>query len=499
MTYLSSERRYNRLDVTIVMLLFAGGVLLCLLLLTQTHFDGLYGQDAYAYYDFAGELRAALSEGRAPQPFFWPLGYPALLAATQAVFGTQPENGQAVNVLMGAALAPLVYVLARHIGGERPGALIAGLLMGICGQALQSSLVIMSDIPALFWATVSALALWKYKNDSIGTRHVSSLFWCALTLALAGITRWLYLILVIPWALAAWRGRIRWQETILTVVAASIILVPQMLYSRTHTQPVLNHAWTQGWSPPNALRQVFETVDGHLEYLTVNGLFYARPFYDSYYLAPLFTPFLLFGLLRLLRGQKYAALLLLGGWALLPYLFLAGIPYQNIRFPLIVFPVVAILAGLGVEYAASRIGRIVRQPYPMLAVAVLVIFGAAQTLNAGAHTIGTFIANQQADKAAAAWTGEHVPAGATLYTFGLTLTLQHYTTLNVYEIYYETPATLDQKWTRGQADYLLLNVWNIENQWAGRAPQVDYHWLRDTRGLTIFGKHGNFTLFKIKG
>jgi len=66
----------RQIDISLLLLLFAGGILLRLLLLTPTGFDGLYGQDAYAYYDFAGELRAALNQGRAPGDFFWPLGYP---------------------------------------------------------------------------------------------------------------------------------------------------------------------------------------------------------------------------------------------------------------------------------------------------------------------------------------------------------------------------------------------------------------------------------------
>jgi hypothetical protein len=491
-----------RIDISILLILFAGGIVLRIFLIAPTGFDGLYGQDPYAYYDFAGELRAALTEGRAPGEFFWPLGYPALLAAAHALFGTQPSTGQAISILMGAALAPLVYILARQMGSGRLGALIAGLLMGICGQALQSSLVIMADIPTLFWALVSAVILWRYIQNPGGTRPIASIFLSALILALACITRWLYLILAVPWALAlliTWKGRIRWRASLFGIIAVLLIFVPQLLYSRTDPYPVLNHAWVEGWSPANMFRHVFDNVDGHFEYEKINGVYYAQPFYDAYYLAPLFTPFLLLGLWALFRDKLYAALLMLLGWALLPYFFLAGIPYQNIRFPLIVFPAVAILAGFGLERAARWLARVSRPSLVYIALFALVIFGAAQTLSASTNLIDTFITNQQRDKQTAAWTAEHVPSGATLYTFGLTLTLKHYTTLTVYEIFYETPDTLDQKWTHGQDDYLLLNVWNIENQWADLDPQRDYHWLREARGLVELGKYGYYTLFRIDG
>src|SRR5262249_40185009 len=110
-----------------------------------------------------------------------------------------------------------------------------------------------------------------------------------------------------------------------------------------------------------------------------------------------------------------------------------------------------------------------------------------------------FINNQQRDKDTAAWATQQIPARATLYTFGLTLTLQHYTSLNVFELYYETPDTLAKKWTIRKDDYLLVNAANIEQQWAGRDPQKDFHWFRDTRGLTKLGDYGYFTLYKIQG
>jgi hypothetical protein len=61
-----------------------------LLLATVTQFDGLYGQDAFAYFQYALSLREAIGAGELPPPFFWPLGYPALVALTSLLTGPQP-------------------------------------------------------------------------------------------------------------------------------------------------------------------------------------------------------------------------------------------------------------------------------------------------------------------------------------------------------------------------------------------------------------------------
>src|SRR5262249_6649498 len=155
-----TDKATLRADIMLVCLLFTASLLVHLWFLLPSPFDGLYGQDSYAYYDFAGEIRATIGQGHILGPFFWPLGYPALLAAGFALFGSQATVGQAINIILGTALTPLVYILARQIGLRRFGALVAAVLITLNGQAIQSSIVLMSDIPGLFWATLSAALLW---------------------------------------------------------------------------------------------------------------------------------------------------------------------------------------------------------------------------------------------------------------------------------------------------------------------------------------------------
>src|SRR5436309_74067 len=119
----------KRLDLWLMLALFAASLALRVALIAPTHFDGLYGQDPYAYYDFAQELRQDIQTGQPPGPFFWPLGYPAMLAAVFAVFGVQPATAQALSLVLGALLTPLTYALARQMQAGRIGALIAAILM----------------------------------------------------------------------------------------------------------------------------------------------------------------------------------------------------------------------------------------------------------------------------------------------------------------------------------------------------------------------------------
>jgi 4-amino-4-deoxy-L-arabinose transferase-like glycosyltransferase len=490
-------RGVRRLDLSLVLGLFAASVMLRVLLLLPHLFDGLYGQDAYSYYDFARQIQRSLTQGTALEPFFWPLGYPVLLAAAFSLFGAQPTTAQTLNVLLGASLSPAVYVLARQVSSGWAGALAAGIVMAVCGQALQSSLVVMADIPALAWAALSAIALCVHIRGGSWRWLMAA----AILLAIASVTRWLYLSLAIPWGAALLFAKpVRWRYVLPAMMPAATILLAQVAYNAASPYPALNHAWVQGWSIENAWRREFINVDGRFFYEMENWRFYAKPFYDAYYLSPILAPFLLPGVLALVPGEKRAPLAIMIGWALLPYLFLVGIPYQNIRFPLIVFPAAAILVGMGLETVMQWSNRWPRLSQGRWVVAGLVVaLGSGQALIAAQSTIGPFIANQQRDKDSARWAADQIPVDSTVYTFGLTLTLRHYTNLNAAEIYYETPETLAERWRRGQDDYLLVNVWNIENQWAGREPQIAFHWLRDARGLVELGRHGNYTLYRVEG
>lgn len=477
-----------------LLLIFALSVRLWLL--ADYPFDGLYGQDSYAYYDFAAELRSALGEGRAPQSFFWPLGYPALLAVSSALFGYAPATAQTLNIALGAATAPLGYVLGRLTGISRAGSILTGLLLTVCGQLLQSSIVVMADAPALFWSMGAAVCVLIYHRSGRLTALAAATF----CIALAVITRWIALALIPSLVLAALPplrrhgAKARFVHLAISGGIMALVFLPQIAYSRVNPFPTLNHQWVEHWHPQNALRQSFVNVDGQLDYDQINLIFYAQPFYEPFYLAPLFTPLIALGVWAL-RQQKML-LLLFSLWALVPYLFLIGIPYQNIRFPLIVTPAVAVLCGAGGAWLWQRTHRHMAL---RLALIALTCTGLLWTISTARETISRFIAVHQADRATAAWIDAQLPSGATIYTFNLTLTLRHHTDLVVRDLYFETPQSLASAWQFGRDDYLAVNLWEIETQWAGREPQIAFRWLQAARGLDELGRAGRYTLFRVRG
>src|ERR1700716_3745187 len=105
-------------------------------------FDGLYGQDAYAYFDYAtASVRRSILHLAPLEAFFWPPGYPILVALTSLVLGASPLAGQVVSLLMGALVALFTALLVREIWpGDVPLAVLAGALVALCGQLWQSTI-----------------------------------------------------------------------------------------------------------------------------------------------------------------------------------------------------------------------------------------------------------------------------------------------------------------------------------------------------------------------
>lgn len=480
------------------LLLFILALIIRVGIIAHYQFDGLYGQDAYAYYDFGGDLLYFLRTFNPPPPFFWSIGYPSLLATGFLIAGTSEWVALSISLLMGALLAPLVYGLGLQFKLRPAYAFVAGLLMAISGQAWQSSLVIMSDIPTLFWAVLSAFALWRY----IHTNKRRWLLLCALTISFSVLTRWIYLILPPIYLVTLYmlfKRRIRWFDLSLALIIALIPAIPQVIYNQINSSPTLDHAWVQGWSPVNMLAKDFVNIDGTFHYETINALFYAYPVYDARYVSPLISLFLILGVSGLIRRKQPAQTCFILLWLILPYLFLAGIPYQNIRFSLIVMPIVTLCIAFGLEAVATWI-KLREKKLRFVStglIGILCLAGLLHTAITGYDYANAFIEKQSGDKAIVTWLEERIPEDATLYTFDITLTLKHYSSANIIELFYESPSSLNQRWFKGRDDYLLINVWQIENQWDGMIPQDNYHWFRDERGLQELGRFHNFTLFKV--
>jgi 4-amino-4-deoxy-L-arabinose transferase-like glycosyltransferase len=495
------------------------------LVIIATQQDGLYGQDAFAYAGCAREI-VHMHAGAYPcAAFYWPLGYP-LLASLFMLLLAGARGAQMASVILGAAVVPLTYWLAMAAElpeklrrNQRRIAVTAGVIVLFCGQLTLSSVVVMSDAPGLCWATLAMCLLlhWERRAGTQRNGH-TWLILAALALGTATITRWIYGGLLLPCCVFVLFGAHRqsgkrtnrtWYLAVgLVVLPFLVIVVPQLYVSALVGAPALGHSWVVNWSPMNSLLRSFDTPDGHADVFLPPLIFYAAPLFYPIYLSPLLTPLVFFGVWHLRRSK---VLLLLGGWALVLYLYLSGVPFENLRFGLAFFVPIAVLAAVGLyciplpalkrkAAAGARESQAVsvewidpalRSRWVLLAVAL------SLTVPLSYRALVKFNSAQQLSVAAMRYLESRVPADATVVTFELSIALEYYTRFKVVDLYVNSPKTLGPLVCCGNSAYLYVNEARLEAQWLGKSPAENFHWLRDRVGIQEIGRYGIWTLYRV--
>jgi len=361
--------------------------------------------------------------------------------------------------------------------------------------------VVMADTLGLALATAGAWAFVRY-------RRTGKARWLAISAAaFAGaiITRWIYGLVALPfalWSLVLLAGRPRrvaLRHGAGAAAAAAVILGPVMLPAAAGliaggNLPFAGDLQVYSWSPVNAFRRVFVTGDGELSYSLPNGLYYAIAPAFWWFWGPPLAVLVLPGLRAVLRRGAMPSAYLLVAWVAIVYAFHAGAPWQNPRFALAYLPPLAILAALGFAQLQAAAHQQIRRA------ATIVLVGGLALAAAGSVVLtNEFIERKQNDVATVRWTERLAPANARLLTFGLTATFQQYGRLETLDLSELGSAKMAALLSDGRPIVVLLDVPGIERQWTGLPPWVNYRSLRDGPGLVPIGVRGGVTLFVVRG
>jgi 4-amino-4-deoxy-L-arabinose transferase-like glycosyltransferase len=468
-------------------------------------FDGLYGQDAYAYFDYgAVSVRQSILHLAPLEAFFWPPGYPLLVALASMMLGPVPLAGQVVSLLMGALVPIFTTLLVRELWpAERNQvlAILAGLLVALCGQLWQSSIVVMADTTGLALATLSAWALVRYKR----TGRLGWLLVATAAVAYATLARWIYGLVAVPFAayavcalpLAKPGSAVR--HALAGGLLAAALLVPVLgpsllglLSQPSEPAAFAGNLQVYSWSPLNALRRDFFTADGHLSYALPNGVYYAIAPANLAFFGPLLAPWIAVGLWAAAREWRRPTLLLILGWAGVVYAFHAGAAWQNFRFSLAYLPPLAILVAAGLMWTWRHLGRRVGT-----LVAVCATLGLLATASGAVRLVEGFIDRKDDELTLVRWVQTQTPPGAQVLSFGPTLAFRHYTSLPTFDLFDLTPGDVDSILATPAPTYVLVDERNVEEQWLGQAPALNLDRLRTRQGISQVGTHGSFTLFRV--
>jgi hypothetical protein len=471
-------------------------------------FDGLYGQDAFAYFRYARALWPHIVGGAPLPDLYWPIGYPVTVALLLPLTGGGPGAGQIVNAVScgwaAAATALLVHGLERLDGkpSEDPlPALLAGLTVALSGAVLRSSQVVMADGLGLGAVAGALFCVVRYVQNNRGPWLIGA----ALLLAWGTAARWMVGLLALPlstFVLVHWcsrrrlaagpPGRWSWPWMMAAVLVGFAALAPVLVIAHSVPPSLEKHEWLLAWSLRNAIAREFHTPDGYAIYRLPIALFYfVRMGWPDYFF-PALALFALAGAWSLVRERRWATSVLLLGWPAVAWLFVSGIPYENPRFLLPTLPAIGILWGIG-------LGSL-RRGLPARGRALLTLFvmaSQAAGLAFGAREHARLVAVKNADRDLVAWTAARLRPDGKLLIQGPSLAFQYYAAIPSRDLFSAGAAEIDAFVASGSPLFLLADVNELEIQWPGLAPDRHFRALSENPGLAIVGVHPPYTLFRV--
>jgi len=471
-----------------------------------TGFDGLYGQDAFAYYENARLIQQTFPDLEGIRRDYWPvgkaapIGYPAAVALFLALLGTSPLAGQVLSLLAGSFVPPLLFlltlaVLAHTDWPDRDkdlAGIFAGLLAIFSGALVRSSLVVMADALGLGLATLSALLAVRYSES--GRLAVMALL--ALSMGLAILVRNANAILALAICTYIFfsmrrRSGLRLTHVIIGVGIGIVLLLPQALMALGNRPTMVSESALAMWNPLNAFRSSFVTANGSQSHLLPNFLFYLASVVHPAYLGPLVLPAVVLGIVQLMKLPAKNAVLLLGAWLLMFYVILIGTPFQNFRYTESYFPPLAIAAGIG--FAASL--RNVRRAKLSLAIWVAVTFASMWVF--GYLHLQKFVQRKAVELEVTRWVGAHSSRNMKVLSFAVTPSIRHYSGLDAKELYYQDTMSLKSLLNSGQTLF-VADFSNVGTQWRNTKVFDLVEWIREHYAMEKAGEVLPYRAYVIK-
>ncbi len=445
-------------------------------------FDGLYGQDSYEYLRYTNAISDWYAGGEHPGDFFWPVLYP-LFASWLGWF---MESGLALQLISLMALMGNLILVRKMLELLYPEKLEARLLNAFIIVAmiaspyfLRAGIIVMSDMLAAFFVTFTMFSCIK----SVKEEHWSGTVLAFFAASLSVMTRYPTAILVGPAilfliGLQVKRKHLFW--LVLATVVGVVGLLPFFIVKGGGVNQFFAHDGLQRWSPVNFTSTRFATADGFNEHDYPNWLYALSPFFHPGYLS-MGIPLLFFTRPRKLGGVLLLLFLIVGFYLL----FLAGIPFQNMRMFIPVFPLCVVLFYPAFYRGAKKFKPVV------FFVGIVVILGVQSFLFV--DSFNRFVQTHHLEKEVASKIQQISTPEVPVYAFVVDIALPYRGVDNQVRSLWE--ANYDD-FEKGAL--VVFNEPLLSPQWSGENPMLNWQKLKEQHKLHVVAEcAGGWKIYRI--
>ncbi len=447
-------------------ILLAAPVIL-LILVRILGFDGLFGQDTYAYTKYSEDLRSLCTKGIKPGFFFWPPGYS--LSSFLLFFLPAHVSLQFISTL---SLSGCLFYLYRLILHSYPGTsahhVIAYLFLFCLGAPyfLRNAIVNSSDMLACFCICGSVYHSLTFKNKNLAIDLI--LFF--IYFAYGVITRYLVFLVILPYFLDLLYALFNLKFKKEYVLALIPILLCGLLYAycKGLNLHFLNHQALETWNIKYYFSKTINSPEGQLNYMFPNIIFSLYPFFHPGFCYLGFL-FLFFSNIKLKRNTATLHFISIAMFIL----FIAGNYFQNPRHLLVIYPLVLISIYPGYE----KVSRFLSTKKLGIIFTVMLIIQSALSIRA---IYPSFDRNKLEKEITAYVAHLGNENGQRLYSFDISNAVEYrqdqFKVVNLYDTVYSD----FQK-----NSFALINESAWASQWRDKNVMINVHNLRSRYALRV--------------
>lgn len=269
-----------------------------------------------------------------------PYGFPYLVSLGYRVAGVSDGVAHWLNTSLCAATAGALFLLTLLLTGNRLAAGLAGLSFALIPEQLRWSHTAASEPSAAFVCTLAVLAAVVFARS----RTTTALVWVACASSFAAYFR-AETILVLPVAgvmiIASARSELRRERLWWAAALGALLLVPEI----AHLAAVRN----EGWGTSDQRFSLAYLAHN----LWTNGTFYL----GDHRFPPILTALAILGLTQF-RATFTIAVWWLLFWGVFLFFYAGSYDYgADVRYSLLSYPPLAVLAGVGGSWVAATVQR----------------------------------------------------------------------------------------------------------------------------------------------
>ena len=422
-------------------------------------FNGLYGQDSHEYLRYSRSLSLFFSNGGATNNFFWPVYYPLSGAILSFLTINNILSLQLISLV--SFLFAIFYIkrILRLIFVESQEniSLYISIAFAVSPIMLVYSQVVMSDMLCLFFITAGFYHSVKFEKELQNKDYLIAVMFMAASVS----TRYVSIVVIIVSAvliIKAFIKNFQIKTLIFSLMLAAIILIPEFILKFDYRSDFLNNVWLINWNPFNFLSARFNTPEGYFNYRFAN-IVYA--FENLFHPAFIFIGIVLIPFIRKrdfeINVVKQSLLIII-----LYVIFIAGIPFQNLRFLLLTFPFAIIL----MYKPFVRLNSYLK--YPSIK-KLLVLFVVVSQLFFYGYMFNNIYKQNKLEREISDYLKDF--PGRMIYTFSIDPALKSYNVKNRIINLWGEKITVYK-----DSSFVLFNKEKFGQQWEGKNPMINWNY-----------------------